>query len=78
MLPKLAAAAAASQPACPAPTTITSYSGNIVQRYLHRVNGLHEYGKYADFATQIVAIVNHQTVLIDFFAQAHPLFYRLG
>jgi hypothetical protein len=27
--PILAAAAAASQPACPAPTTITSYAGNI-------------------------------------------------
>src|SRR6185503_14742890 len=31
--PKLAAAAAASQPAWPAPTTITSYLLNIVYRY---------------------------------------------
>jgi hypothetical protein len=28
--PKLAAAAAASLPACPAPTTITSYIGNML------------------------------------------------
>src|SRR5258708_13002407 len=35
--PRLAAEAAASQPACPAPTTITSYLGNIVvQNYQFR------------------------------------------
>src|SRR5690349_1323212 len=39
--PKLAALAAASHPACPAPTTIMSYSGNIGrQRYFRkRENG---------------------------------------
>src|SRR5690606_29850411 len=33
LAPRLAAAAAASQPAWPAPTTIMSYLGNIGQRY---------------------------------------------
>jgi hypothetical protein len=31
--PRLAAATAASQPACPAPTTITSYFGNMIIHY---------------------------------------------
>jgi hypothetical protein len=34
--PRLAAAAAASQPACPAPTTMTSYSGNINYKYFEK------------------------------------------
>jgi hypothetical protein len=36
--PMFAAAAAASQPACPAPTTITSYSLNIVLFHVERLN----------------------------------------
>jgi hypothetical protein len=34
----LAAAAAASQPACPAPTTIISYSGNIALKLFYYKN----------------------------------------
>jgi hypothetical protein len=43
--PKFAALAAASQPACPAPTTIISYSGNI---------GRQRYARERDFRWQVV------------------------
>jgi hypothetical protein len=38
LLPRLAAAAAASHPACPAPTTITSYPWNIIYKLMGKDN----------------------------------------
>jgi len=45
--PILAAATAASQPACPAPTTMTSYSGNIpfsnLEPQIYTIAGIYAY-----------------------------------
>jgi hypothetical protein len=82
--PKLAAATAASQPACPAPTTITSYFGNIflkirVQNYVkmwEKQNGRIPLSIF-NFFQKKPSILNKTTKLASPFKQnSHSKFFH--
>jgi hypothetical protein len=60
--PKLAAAAAASQPAWPAPTIITSYSFNILKFILMA----QIYNKNRKFCLQILPVNNSRRMIFGF------------